>query len=733
MDVSNTPFPDVDLDLDAGSGLPPRTPSIPTLETNIINLQPVQRRLPPIRIRRPCYVQDQLPDPVPTLPCRVILIVRDQLKTAVNSLGLWREYLHRPSFDPDSFVPAEDLAKSSQATNQIVSEPAPTASASSGYLHKNCSWGLLTEWLSTGSTTKSYAEAKRLVHDYLLHPEFKLEEMVGYDPHRVAREMDKDNAKSSVLDNFQEASVPIEVPSGSANVPLKTFMIPGLHYRPLTSLIRLAFAHPLATQFHFLPYKLFHTSPHTGETQRVFSEVYNSDVFIKEHDEVQRAKNPPDDPNCSREKVVAALMVWSDLTHLANFGTAKLWPFYMFMGNLSKYVRALPNSGACQHVAYIPSLNDAFGDQLSNWHTKWGKKTHRQDVMTHCKPDYPEKVLLATIRDKGLCLCPQCLVTKTKVPFLGMIQDMEARFGQVQTYLWDKVQSAREWIYKFGRGIKSKAVESLLKETSSVPTVNAFVERLGYSFNLPRMLAPDFMHEFELGVWKSPFTHLIRVLYAARPDGSGVIELDYSLGDYPAFIRLFGPSGSFSTQPGELAHRLVKRLYGITNKRDAAKQIGNHVCRREQAELAQKVRLKQNKLRNVVHWKSIRTSTTLNFEDNREAQWHASINQNNPVDIARLVQSNHGNPTYKNFVRKLKDHLLGRRLGRKFDGDEHDEFTDEERNTVQVYGNKLYEVGTCQINFTTYDNRRDYDTINPKTHPDVMVLSQDDQQNDQPC
>lgn len=28
------------------------------------------------------------------------------------------------------------------------------------------------------------------------------------------------------------------------------------------------------------------------------------------------------------------------------------------------------------------------------------------------------------------------------------------------------------------------------------------------------MLVPDFMHEFELGVWKATLTHLLRILYA---------------------------------------------------------------------------------------------------------------------------------------------------------------------------------------------------------------------------
>ena len=43
------------------------------------------------------------------------------------------------------------------------------------------------------------------------------------------------------------------------------------------------------------------------------------------------------------------------------------------------------------------------------------------------------------------------------------------------------------------------------------------------------MLVPDFMHEFELGVWKSLFTHLIRLLWATTPNGSTVMEFNKQL------------------------------------------------------------------------------------------------------------------------------------------------------------------------------------------------------------
>lgn len=40
------------------------------------------------------------------------------------------------------------------------------------------------------------------------------------------------------------------------------------------------------------------------------------------------------------------------------------------------------------------------------------------------------------------------------------------------------------------------------------------------------MLVVDLLHEFELGVWKALFTHLIRLLYAS-PNGEALVaELD---------------------------------------------------------------------------------------------------------------------------------------------------------------------------------------------------------------
>lgn len=72
---------------------------------------------------------------------------------------------------------------------------------------------------------------------------------------------------------------------------------------------------------------------------------------------------------------------------------------------------------------------------------------------------------------------------------------------------------------------------------------------------------------------------------------------------------------------------------------------------------------------------------------------------------------------------KLQDHLIGQLTHRAFDGDDHDDYTDADRNSIQIANNKIYSVKRFQVNFTTYDVRRDQDSLNPSLQCDVMVRS----------
>ncbi|KAJ7764935.1 hypothetical protein B0H16DRAFT_432430 [Mycena metata] len=606
-------------------------------------------------------------------------------------------------------------------------------------------------------------------------------------------------------------------------------------------------------------------------------------------------------------------MWWSDSTHLANFGTAKAWPLYLYFANLSKYTRARPTSGACHHVAYFPSLPDTIMDFLA---TFIPIKTRRASVLTHCRrelmhqvwklmlddefiaayhhgiviqcadgvwrrvypriftysADYPEKVLLATVRDKGYCPCPRCLVLKKNFNKMGLIHDIRARITLARTYLSTKIASARNLIYNVGLAIGNARIDALLQSVSLVPTLNAFGERLGsFGFNFHTMLVVDHLHEWSLGVWKATFAHIVRVLYAAVPSGAAVAELNsrfrqistfgrgtvrrfrtnasemkklaghnydnllvniipcvegllpepfnsrlltmlfrlsewnafaklrmhttttvnlfeastvvigrelrsfaattqaeyktvelptetaararrgarkktagkpaavpthpapvapkgkflnlltykfHALGDYAPTIRMFGTIDSFSTQIGELAHRLVKRLYGRTNKNNATKQM-TRLERRET-----RIRRAKQAAAAPLNRHSRRT-----FSDNDGSAYtslddhhYMSKERKNPLQLLGFVGTGAHDPSKKRFIPKLKDHLLSRLLDRDFDGDEA-EYTEEQRKTVRIVDNKIFQVQTLRVNFTTYDMRRDQDTINPRTQANIMVLS----------
>jgi hypothetical protein len=98
------------------------------------------------------------------------------------------------------------------------------------------------------------------------------------------------------------------------------------------------------------------------------------------------------------------------------------------------------------------------------------------------------------------------------------------------------IERCQGWIYEKGMKIWSKAIESCLGPLSWVPTrvhrknrcwdshllfflQNAFSEKLAqFGVNFYDMFVPDLLHEFELGVLKATFIHLLRILIAAGGD-----------------------------------------------------------------------------------------------------------------------------------------------------------------------------------------------------------------------
>jgi hypothetical protein len=221
----------------------------------------------------------------------------------------------------------------------------------------------MMSWMWTGSSMKSIGEMKKLV-DFLKSDDFKKDDLAGFDIHSETTKFDnylERPASDNPQDGWRESEVIIQVPDGKIHSKdsIPTFKVPGLHHRSLVDVIKTAYSDPASASFHYMPFKSFWKDPSTPESvpQRVYDELYSSDAMIDAHMKLQQQ---PPEVGCTLERVVASLMLWSDSTHLANFGTASLWPLYLFFGNQSKWVRGKPKTASCHHIAYIPKVSDGY-------------------------------------------------------------------------------------------------------------------------------------------------------------------------------------------------------------------------------------------------------------------------------------------------------------------------------------------------------------------------------------
>ncbi|KAJ8088590.1 hypothetical protein PM082_013833 [Marasmius tenuissimus] len=153
--------------------------------------------------------------------------------------------------------------------------------------------------------------------------------------------------------------------------------------------------------------------------------------------------------------------------------------------------------------------------------------------------DYPEKVLLATIRNLSQCPCTQCCVKKDQIHKLRMLRDWQRQERKAHVDMEDRqstIEQVWTWIFTKGRAVASSAVEAVLQAKSWVLTQNTFSEHFHkFGMNFYSMLVPDILHEFELGVWKATFIHLLRILCSIGGDSIQKLNSRYRM--VPTFGR----------------------------------------------------------------------------------------------------------------------------------------------------------------------------------------------------
>ncbi|KAG6906099.1 hypothetical protein DXG01_015940 [Tephrocybe rancida] len=195
----------------------------------------------------------------------------------------------------------------------------------------------------------------------------------------------------------------------------------------------------------------------------------------------------------------------------------------------------------------------------------------------------------------------------------------------------------------------------------------------------------------------------------------------HGMGDYPDTIRDHGMTDNYSTQVGELAHRRVKHIFPVIQKSSYTLSIAKYEQRqrilRRMHENAPKAATKGKRK----HQKDIETPW-LQFEDEENLPV-GSPDQHHVIahDVRHGLHlsswlGDSDDPALEGFQDKLRDHCLARLLNEDHDGDVL-WYTPTQRRQVLFVGNKIY----CH---------KAQDSLNPRTHANVMVLSREDDDDD---
>ena len=225
-------------------------------------------------------------------------------------------------------------------------------------LFANATVALLVHWFYSGTNQKSVADVQHLIDDVILHEEFQAEDLQGVN---FSSELKKLDAFESSLDDqgWKRGSVKISVPCPKERVTeseAAEFEVEGLLYHDLTAIIRDACQDEgTVNSFHTTPFQEMWQPPDNTPPVRLYGEAYTPDEMIDAYREVQGIPPDPDYPNV--ENIVVELAPYSDATMLAQFGSAFLWPVYMYFCNLSKYIHGQPSSHVAHHTAYFPSVS----------------------------------------------------------------------------------------------------------------------------------------------------------------------------------------------------------------------------------------------------------------------------------------------------------------------------------------------------------------------------------------
>ena len=188
-----------------------------------------------------------------------------------------------------------------------VSQPSSTLSP---HPFENWSISQLVSWMNSGSNSKSIGEVDRLVHEVLLAPNFNAQDLVGFSARRENERLYGGKKGPELNDGWVESDVEISVPCDGVKHASESiapvYHLRGFLYRRLMDVIRSAMAEKSAAQFILNPYKAYWQETPGSQRERLYSELYTSDIWIKEHEKIISQTRTD---SCTLEGVIIPLML----------------------------------------------------------------------------------------------------------------------------------------------------------------------------------------------------------------------------------------------------------------------------------------------------------------------------------------------------------------------------------------------------------------------------------------
>jgi hypothetical protein len=160
-------------------------------------------------------------------------------------------------------------------------------------------------------------------------------------------------------DGWLDSSVRIRLPLDKKKMPESSaaeFEVGGVFHRDIIDVISSVYQSDAVRSFCHIPFQQFWRPSEDAPPERLYGEIFTSDAMLDADADICKCHLGNDSDPPDLEVASVPLLLYSDSTHLANFGTASSWPVYLFFGSQSKYIRDMPSSFACQHIAYMPSV-----------------------------------------------------------------------------------------------------------------------------------------------------------------------------------------------------------------------------------------------------------------------------------------------------------------------------------------------------------------------------------------